>query len=243
MRIDINCDLGESFGAYTIGQDEAILPLITSASIACGFHAGDPGVMQATVHQCLKYGVAMGAHPGFADLQGFGRRNMQISPSEAYTLVLYQIGALAGFVQAAGAKLQHVKPHGALYNMAAQDAALARSIAQAVRDFDAGLVLYGLAGSHLISEAQTLGLATCSEIFADRKYQPDGTLTPRSQPGAHIQDPSAAMAQVMQFIQDPARKAETVCIHGDGPQALLFAQTLHAQLQAAGVQLRCPSHP
>ncbi len=243
MRIDLNCDLGESFGAYTLGQDESILPLITSANIACGFHAGDPGVMQSTVLQCLKYGVAMGAHPGFADLQGFGRRNMQVSPSEAYNLVLYQMGALAGFVQAAGTQLQHVKPHGALYNMAAQDAALARSIAQAVRDFDADLTLYGLAGSHLISEAEMLGLRTCSEIFADRKYQPDGTLTPRSQADAHIKDPSEALAQVMEFIHNPARKAETVCIHGDGPQALLFAQTLRAHLQQAGVQLLSPAQP
>ncbi|MDR6197546.1 5-oxoprolinase subunit PxpA [Siphonobacter sp. SORGH_AS_0500] len=240
MRIDINCDLGESFGAYTIGQDEAILPLITSANVACGFHAGDPGVMRYTVEKCLEHNVAIGAHPGFADLQGFGRRNMQLSPAEVYELVLYQVGALAGFVRAAGTRLQHVKPHGALYNMAAKDAAMARAIAQAVRDFDANLFLYGLAGSYLISEAEQLGLNTCSEIFADRKYQADGTLTPRNQPDAHLTDPAEAVAQVMRLMNDSERKAETVCIHGDGSQALAFAQTLHTHLQQAGVRMLRP---
>lgn len=240
MQIDINCDLGESFGAYTIGQDETILPLITSANIACGFHAGDPGVMRDTIEKCLTYKVAIGAHPGFADLQGFGRRNMQLSSAEVYDLVLYQIGALAGFTRVAGGKLRHVKPHGALYNMAAKDPAMARSIAQAVQNFDSELFLFGLAGSYLISEAEELGLKTCSEIFADRKYQPDGTLTPRTQPDAHIEDAGEALAQVMQFMNDPHRKAETVCIHGDGPKALVFAQTLHSHLQEAGVRMLRP---
>ena len=178
-RIDMNCDLGESFGAYTIGNDAAILPFVTSANIACGFHAGDPGVMRKTVRLALDCHVALGAHPGLCDLQGFGRRKMDISPQEAYDLVLYQIGALYAFIRAEGAVMQHVKPHGALYNMAAKDSKLAEAIAEAVYKVEPELILFGLSGSELIRAAKKTGLQTAEEVFADRSYQADGTLTPR----------------------------------------------------------------
>ncbi len=240
MFIDINCDLGESFGAYTLGNDEALMPFITSANIACGMHAGDPRIMHQTVQTCVRQGVAIGAHPGFADLSGFGRRTMGISPAEAYDLVLYQIGALYGFVKAAGARLHHVKPHGALYNQAAKDPALAEAIARAVKDFDSQLFLYGLAGSALVEEAKRLGVRTCSEIFADRTYQPDGNLTPRTSPNALIHDPAQAVGQVMQFIREKENWAETVCIHGDGPQAVSFARALYTHFQEQGIQPQSP---
>lgn len=240
MQIDINCDMGESFGAYTLGNDAAIMPFITSANIACGFHAGDPGIMRQTIALCLQHKVAIGAHPGFPDLQGFGRRNMTMSPSEVYDLVLYQVGALYAFVKAAGGTLHHVKAHGALYNMAAKDKALATAIAQAVKDFDDRLYIYGLAGSMMIEAAQELQLRSCSEIFADRTYLPDGTLTPRTSANAMIHDAAQAVQQVMHFIQQKQVAAETVCVHGDGVQAIPFAQALHTYLQQHEVQLLSP---
>ena len=240
MQIDINCDMGESFGAYTLGSDAAIMPFITSANIACGFHAGDPGIMRQTIALCIQHQVAIGAHPGFPDLQGFGRRNMNMSPSEVYDLVLYQVGALHGFVQAAGGSLHHVKAHGALYNMAAKDKALATAIAQAIKDFDNRLFIYGLAGSVMIEAAQELQLRTCSEIFADRTYLPDGTLTPRTSPNAMIHDAAQAVQQVMHFLQQKQVAAETVCVHGDGAQAIPFAQALHKYLLQQGIQLQSP---
>lgn len=238
--IDINCDLGESFGAYTMGNDAAVMPFISSANIACGFHAGDPGIMRKTVELCIQHRVAIGAHPGFADLSGFGRRNMAISPNEAYELVLYQTGALYAFVKATGSTLHHVKPHGALYNMAAGDAALAKAIAQAVKDFDSSLFLYGLSGSFLITEAEALGLRTCSEVFADRTYLPDGSLTPRTHPDALIHDASLAVAQVMQFLEGKKIKAETVCVHGDGDNAVQFVQTLHTHFSHNRIVMKYP---
>jgi UPF0271 protein len=240
MQIDLNCDLGEGFGAYTAGDDAAMMPFITSANIACGFHAGDATVMRQTVALCVQHQVAIGAHPSFPDLQGFGRRNMSLSTKEVYDLVLYQTGALAAFVKAAGGTLHHVKPHGALYNMAAKDNTLAAAIVQAVKDFDPSLLLYGLAGSELIKAAAEAGLRSCSEVFADRTYLPDGTLTPRNQPGAFIHDAAAAVQQVMQLLQQSVIHAETVCIHGDGPNAVAFAQALHTHLQQQGVQLKLP---
>lgn len=240
MQIDINCDMGESFGAYTMGNDADIMPFITSANIACGFHAGDPAIMRKTVTACIEHKVAIGAHPGFADLSGFGRRLIHISPNEAYELVLYQTGALYAFVKAAGGSLHHIKPHGALYNMAAKDKALANAIAQAVKDFDYNLFLYGLAGSELINEAKKAGIRTCSEVFADRTYQADGSLTPRSQPNAMIHDAKKAVAQVMQFIGEKKLAAETVCVHGDGANALEFAKTLHLNFEKMDVQMRHP---
>ena len=182
--LDLNCDMGEGVGAYKMGNDLAILDHVTSANIACGFHAGDPPTMRRLVAAALAKGVAIGAHPGLPDLQGFGRREMKISPAEAYAMVLYQVGALAGFAQAAGGRLNHVKPHGALYNMAAKNRALSDAIAQAVFDFDPGLVFFGLAGSEMIAAADALGLRSAQEVFADRSYQDDGTLSPRGEPGA-----------------------------------------------------------
>ena len=247
-RIDLNCDMGESFGAWKMGNDEAVLEPVTSANIACGMHAGDPGTMRATVRAARSRGVAIGAHPGFPDLQGFGRRAMALTPSQAYDTVLYQIGALAGFARAAGGRVSHVKAHGMLYNMAAKDAALAEAIARAVRDFDDSLVLYGLAGSALIAAAEGAGLRAASEVFADRTYQDDGSLTPRSLPGSMIDDVDAAIAQVKRMVlegvvrsvsgKDVPVKADTLCIHGDQPGAVVFARAIRDALQGAGVEVK-----
>ena len=246
-RIDLNCDMGEGFGAWTMGDDAALLDHVTSANIACGFHAGDPGTIHRTVKLALEKGVAVGAHPSLPDLQGFGRRTMNVSAQEAYDLLVYQVGALAGFATACGGKLSHVKAHGALYNMAAKDAKLAQAIAQAVKDFDARLVLFGLAGSELVRAGEQAGLKTANEVFADRTYQADGSLTPRTQPDAMIQDSALALAQVRRMINegkvksingpDIAVKADTLCIHGDEPNAVEFAMRIRAALDADGVRV------
>ncbi|NTU29907.1 LamB/YcsF family protein [Brevibacillus sp. HB1.1] len=245
--VDLNCDMGESFGAYQLGNDQEILPYITSANVACGFHAGDPGTMRKTVQMALEAGVAIGAHPGFADLVGFGRRNMEISPEEAYELVLYQIGALQAFVRAEGGVMHHVKPHGALYNMAATRPALAESIALAIYKVNPELVLYGLAGSELTRAGEKIGLATAHEVFADRTYQQDGTLTPRSQPNAMITDQQQSLQQVIRMVSkglvltqqgvDIPIQADTICIHGDGAHALEFAQSIREALVGAGMTI------
>ena len=247
-RIDLNCDMGESFGAWQMGNDEAVLAHVTSANIACGYHAGDPRTMHATVKSALAKGVAIGAHPGFPDLQGFGRRAMTLTRAEAYDAVLYQVGALAGFARAAGARLGHVKAHGMLYNMAAKDAVLAEAIAQAVHDFDASLVLYGLAGSVLITAAEQRGLRTASEVFADRSYQDDGSLTPRALPGSMIDDVEVALAQVKRMVlegvvrsvngKDVPVKADTLCIHGDQAGSVVFARRIREELERAGIEVR-----
>lgn len=244
-RVDLNCDLGESFGAYKIGSDEAILEFVTSANIACGFHAGDPGVMRKTVKLALANNVAIGAHPGLPDLLGFGRRNMSITSQEAYEMVVYQIGALAGFVKAEGGTMQHVKPHGALYNMAAKNRALSEAIAQAVYDVNPELILFGLSGSELVWAGERLGLKTANEVFADRTYQSDGSLTPRTQPNAMVTDHQQAIDQVVKMVKEQsvtaqqgsevAIKADTVCIHGDGAHALEFAKKIHEFLANSGV--------
>lgn len=246
-RIDLNCDLGESFGAYQLGLDAEILPFVTSANIACGFHAGDPGVMRRTVKLALDNGVAIGAHPGLPDLIGFGRRNMEISPLEAYDMVLYQIGALDGFVKAEGGRMQHVKPHGALYNMAAKKKELSEAIAEAVYKVNPELILFGLSGSELIRAGEKIGLRTAHEVFADRTYQPDGSLTPRNQPGAMITDHDQAIAQVLRMVkegsvqtrqgEDIRIQADTICIHGDGPQALVFARQIRECLEESGISV------
>ena len=246
--IDLNSDLGESFGAYTIGNDSEVLKYVSSANVACGMHAGDPFVMHKTVRLALKNNTAIGAHPGLMDLNGFGRRKMDIKPQEAYDLVLYQVGALAAFVKAEGGRLQHVKPHGALYNMAAKDAALSEAIAKAVYDADPSLILYGLAGSQLIAAGEKVGLQTASEVFADRTYQSDGSLTPRTQPHAMITDDAASIAQVLRMIkegvviaqdgQQVPVKADTVCIHGDSQKALSFAQKINAALKADDIKVQ-----
>lgn len=240
LRVDLNCDMGESFGAYQLGRDEEILTYVTSANIACGFHAGDPSVMRRTVEMALAKGVAIGAHPGLPDLVGFGRRNMAISPQEAYDMTVYQIGALHAFVKASGGKMQHVKPHGALYNMAAKDAELSRAIAEAVYAVEPELILYGLSGSQLVQAGEQTGLRTAHEVFADRTYQPDGTLTPRTEPGALIHDPALAADQVIRLVREGTVLADTVCIHGDGPHALAFAEAIRQQLLNAGVLILAP---
>ena len=246
--IDLNCDLGESFGAYTIGMDAEILPYVTSANIACGFHAGDPSVMQKSVLLCKKYGVQVGAHPGLPDLQGFGRRRMAIFPAEAEADVMYQIGALKAFCDAAGVPLHHVKPHGALYNMAARDPVLAAAICRAVQAAAPGAVLLALSGSEMVKAAQAIGLPVANEVFADRGYRPDGSLVPRGTPGAMIEDEDEAIARVIRMVTegkvtvndgtDIAIQADSVCVHGDGPKALAFVEKIGAALQAAGVELK-----
>ncbi|TNJ64977.1 LamB/YcsF family protein [Paenibacillus hemerocallicola] len=234
-RIDLNCDIGEGFGVYRTGEDERLLDVVTSANIACGFHAGDPATMLRTVRLCAERGVAIGAHPGLPDMTGFGRREMAISPQEAYEMTVYQLGALYGFVRAEGAVMRHVKPHGALYNMAAADAGLAEAIAEAVRRVDAALVLVGLAGSELVRAGAAAGLATAAEAFADRRYRQDGTLVPRREPGAMIGDAAEAVGQVLRLAA--AGQAQTVCVHGDGPHALEFASRVRQGLQQAGWRL------
>lgn len=232
--------MGESFGAWTIGNDAALMELISSANIACGFHAGDATIMRKTAELALQKNVAIGAHPAFPDLQGFGRRNMQLSPQDVYDICVYQIGAMFGTVRALGGKLHHVKPHGALYNMAAKDPKLAKAIAEATKAIHPDLILYGLSGSYLISEAEKIGLRTASEVFADRTYQNDGSLTPRTQANAVIEDTQLAVAQVIMMIEEQkvistegkavAIKADTVCIHGDGNHATEFAFELRKEL-------------
>jgi len=246
--IDLNCDMGESFGAWTMGQDEAVLPHVSSINVACGFHAGDPDVMLRTVRAAHARGVAIGAHVSLPDLQGFGRREMKVSPNEVYSLTAYQVGALAGIARAAGARVNHVKAHGALYNQLARDAALARAHAEAVRDAAPGLVLYALAGSVALVAGRAAGLAVAGEAFADRSYEADGSLTPRSQPGAVIDDPERAAAQLVAIVDTGkvfardgaivAIDAQTICVHGDRHDAAAFARVLRGRLDACGIAVR-----
>jgi UPF0271 protein len=248
--VDLNCDMGEGYGTYRIGNDEAIFPYITSANVACGFHAGDAAVMKRTVRLAMSYGVAIGAHPGLPDLQGFGRREMALSPEEAYDLVVYQIGALFGFVRSEGGILHHVKPHGALYNMAAVNADLAEAIAEAVYKVDPSLVLYGLSGSELITAGLRAGLGVANEVFADRTYQSDGTLTPRRLSNALITDEDVAVTQSLRMIKegvvtatngaDIPIKADTICLHGDGKDAAEFAAKMHVLFKEKNVGLKAP---
>jgi UPF0271 protein len=243
--VDLNCDMGESFGAYTLGRDAEILAYVTSANIACGFHAGDAATMRKTVKLALEHGVGIGAHPGLQDLVGFGRRKMDISPQEAYDIAVYQIGALWGFVRAEGGTMQHVKAHGELYNMAAVNAGLAEAIAEAVYKVDPELILFGLAGSELVKAGQKAGLRTASEVFSDRTYQSNGSLTSRRQPDAMITDDQEAVKQVIRMVNegkilsrqhvDIDIQADTICIHGDGVRALEFARTIHDSLRQAGI--------
>lgn len=249
-RIDLNCDLGEGFGVYRPAADAELIPLITSANIACGFHAGDASVMRETVRLCAMHHVAVGAHPGLPDLQGFGRRNMAITPQEAYDWTLYQLGALSAFTMAEGVRLHHVKPHGALYNMAAKDARLADAIAEAIVRFDRSLVLYGLAGSELIEAGRRKGLRTASEVFADRAYCSDGSLAPRTMAGAVLEREEDVVRQVMGMVMEGAVRsiegatvpiqADTLCIHGDTPQAPQLAKRIGQELQKAGVLVQAP---
>ena len=243
--VDLNCDMGESYGAYSIGADGAVMPYVTSANIACGFHGGDPAVMRKTVQAALEHKVAVGAHPGLPDLVGFGRRTMDISAQEAYDMVVYQVGALMATAAALGTRVAHVKPHGALYNMAAAKPALAESIARAVRDVDDEFVFFGLAGSHMITAGEAMGLRTASEVFADRNYMPDGSLVPRGRPDAMVDSADAALRRAIDMVRrgtvrsvegtEISLRADTICIHGDGPHAGEFARALRTGLEAAGI--------
>jgi 5-oxoprolinase (ATP-hydrolysing) subunit A len=247
-RVNLNCDMGESFGAYHIGADDAVFPYITSANVACGFHGGDPTVMRTTLARAREGDVAVGAHPGFPDLIGFGRRNIDATTDEIYDLVVYQIGALLGFANAAKMELQHVKPHGALYNMAVGKPELAAAIARAVRDVDRGLVLFGLPSSHLISEGEAAGLRTASEAFADRNYMSDGTLVSRRRPDAHVSDAAEAVSRAIRMVREGvvtpvdgppiSMRVDTICIHGDGPHAAQFAQQLRSGFEKAGISVQ-----
>jgi UPF0271 protein len=248
MKIDLNCDMGESFGAWRMGNDVALMDYVSSVNIACGFHAGDATTIRKTVEAAIEKNISVGAHPSFPDLQGFGRREMKMPAREIFDVVLYQVSAVKGICEALGTKLHHVKPHGALYNQAAKDAEMAQAVAEAVKAIDAELIFYGLSGSFLISEAKKIGLKTASEVFADRTYQTDASLTPRSEAGALIQDKEKAAAQVLQMIRTQTVtalggaavpiKAETVCLHGDGANALEFAKTINALLAENGISIK-----
>ena len=247
MKIDLNCDLGESFGAYKLGLDDQVLPYISSANVACGFHASDPVVMDKTVALAKDAGVAVGAHPGYPDLQGFGRRNMTIPPREVKAMIMYQIGALQAFCTARGLKLQHVKPHGALYNMAGKDEALAMAVCEAIQAVDDSLILLGLSGSKMLEAADKIGLRSAREVFADRAYEEDGSLVARTKPGAMITDEDEAVARVIRMIRegkvtavtgkDIPIRADSVCVHGDSPKALAFVQKIRAVLTAEQIQI------
>ncbi|MEN1967352.1 5-oxoprolinase subunit PxpA [Lentibacillus sp. N15] len=246
--IDLNCDMGESFGRYTIGRDEEMMSYITAANIACGGHAGDPDVMDRTVALAKEHGVAVGAHPGFPDLHGFGRRMINYSVEEVYRLVVYQVGALQAFCQVHHLEMQHVKAHGALYNLAGKDRRVALAIAQAIHDIDCSLILYGLAGSELLTAGRDCGLRVASEVFADRTYQADGSLTPRGEKGAVIEDAGHAVRQVKRMITDGVVEAidgtlvnieaDTICLHGDGAHTVAFASQLRKALEQIGITVR-----
>lgn len=246
-RVDLNCDMGESFGTWHLGMDEEILKEITSANVACGFHASDPDVMHKTVELAARAGVAVGAHPGYPDLSGFGRRPMALSPSEVYTSVLYQIGALDGFCRAAGCTMQHVKPHGAMYNTAAKDPDIANAIVRAIRDFRKDLILFAPAGSQMAVEAEREGLRVAYEVFADRAYEEDGSLVSRKKAGAMITDEDLAVKRVIRMVKegkaeaitgkDIAIQADSICVHGDGPKALAFAAKIREALKNEQIEI------
>jgi len=247
MRIDLNSDLGEAFGPWPMGQDGLLMPVISSANVACGFHAGDPCTIRQTIRLARKHGVAIGAHPGLPDLLGFGRREMQVTPAEVEDMVLYQVGALAAIARSEGVPLQHVKAHGALYNMACRDEALAEAIARAVVAFDPTLVLFGLPGSALLQAGLDAGLPVAAEAFADRAYRPDGSLAPRSQPGAVIHDVDAVVARAVAMVTEQSVvatdgttiefEADTLCLHGDTPGAAALAVAIRRGLEDAGVTI------
>ncbi len=248
VSIDLNCDMGESFGAWKMGNDAELMDYVSSVNIACGFHAGDSTTMRQTVEMAIEKDVAIGGHPSFPDLQGFGRRTMSLSPIEVFDIVLYQVSAIKGICESLGGKLHHIKPHGALYNQAAKDKKLAKTIAEAVGAIDENLILYGLSGSYLISEAEKIGLKTASEVFADRTYQKDASLTPRTETNALIQDTEKTVSQVLQMIiqqtvtatdgERVALKAETICIHGDGENSVEFAKAINKKLKENNILIK-----
>jgi UPF0271 protein len=249
-EIDLNCDMGESYGAWKMGADADVMPLVSSANIACGFHAGDPATIRRTVRLAVDHGVAVGAHPSLPDLQGFGRRAMKISAQDMYDLVVYQAGAVEAFARAAGAKLHHVKCHGALYNMAANDEALSEAMARAVRDLGGDVQLYALSNSSMMDVAKKQGIRVLGEVFADRGYADDGTLAPRGTPGAMIEDAGKAVQQALGMVEGGfvmslsgkrvAVAPDTLCIHGDQPGAVAFAKALRAKFAEKGISVAAP---
>ena len=249
-KIDLNCDMGESYGAWKMGADAEVMPYISSANIACGFHGGDPATIRQTVRLAIDHGVAVGAHPSLPDLQGFGRRAMKISPQDMYDLVVYQAGAVEAFARAAGAKLHHVKCHGALYNMAANDEALSEAMARAVKDLGGTVVLYALSNSVMMNVAKTQGLRVAGEVFADRGYADDGTLAPRGRPGAMIENADEAVERALGMIEKgyvsslsgkpiPV-SADTLCLHGDQPGAVTFAKAIRKAFAEHGISVAAP---
>ena len=248
IRIDINSDLGESFGAYSIGHDEGLMKAITSANIAAGFHAGDPSVLRDTIRLAKANGVAVGAHPGFPDLVGFGRRELNVTPREAEDMVLYQIAAVAGVAAAEGVRVQHVKPHGALFNMAVRNAELSAAIARAVAAIDRSLILFGLPGSEILSAGTAAGLRVAAEVFADRAYEADGSLASRRKPGSVIHDADAVVARAVRMVKEGTvvaidgslvnLDADTICVHGDTPGSDALAAKIRAGLEAAGITVK-----
>jgi UPF0271 protein len=252
-RVDLNADIGETLPGGSPSQDAALVPHITSANVACGFHAGDSGLMRATVEMARDYGVAVGAHPGFPDPEGFGRRELQFAPEDVEHFVEFQIGSLAAIAAALGVRLQHVKPHGALFNMAVRDAELADAIARAAATIDRTLILFGLPGSQLLAAGRRAGLRVAAEGFADRAYEPDGTLVSRRQPGAVIHDPAAVVARALRIVCDRSVQAvdgrtvslevDTLCIHGDTPGAADLAARTRAALVQRGVDVKAMVEP
>ena len=246
-RVDLNSDLGESYGDYKLGMDEEVLKYITSANVACGWHAGDAMVMDKTLALAKKFDTAIGVHPGFPDLMGFGRREMKISYDETKNYIKYQLGALWAFARAHGLSLQHLKPHGAFYNMAAKDAGMAKAIAQAVYEVDKDIILVGLANSQLIKMGEEVGLRVANEVFADRAYNSDGSLVSRNIEGSVIHDKDLAIKRVLRMVkeglvtsatgEDIRIKADTICIHGDNPKALVFVQEIKKALEDEGISL------
>lgn len=247
IKVDLNSDLGESFGAYKIGMDQEVLQVITSANIACGMHAGDPLVMAETVKMAVANNTAIGAHPGYPDLQGFGRRNLIMTPEEIKAYVIYQIGALEAFAKAYGKELQHVKAHGALYNMASRDYNVAYAIATAVKEVNKDLIFMALANSQLVNAARDVGLKVAQEVFADRAYNSDGTLVSRGTPGAMIHDKGEAVRRTVRMVtegkitvingEEIAIKGDSICVHGDNPHAIAFVKEIRAALNKAGVSI------
>jgi 5-oxoprolinase (ATP-hydrolysing) subunit A len=247
MHVDLNCDMGESFGAYQLGLDEQVMPLITSANVACGFHAGDPQVLRRSVDLARKHGAAIGAHVSFPDLVGFGRREMNATPLEVENDTLYQLGAIGGFCRAAGVPLRHIKPHGALYNMAQKDRTLAEAIVRAVVAFDPSLLVFAQPGSALEAAAVAAGLTAVGEVFADRAYNPDGTLASRKLPGAVIHDPEQVAERAVLMVTSGSvtaidgtvvpLRAETICVHGDTPGALDLIRRIRQRLGESGVTI------
>ncbi|MEW9095600.1 MAG: 5-oxoprolinase subunit PxpA [Clostridiaceae bacterium] len=252
LKVDLNSDLGESFGNYKIGLDEEVIKYVTSVNIACGWHAGDPEVMEKTIKIAKENGVAVGAHPGFLDLMGFGRRNLSVNPGEMKAYVKYQLGALMAFAKAKDEKIQHVKPHGAMYNMAAKDWALAIAIAEAIYEVDKDIILLGLANSELIKAGEHVGLKVANEVFADRAYNADGTLVARSKEGAVIHNADIALSRVIKMIregkvtaitgEDVEINAQSICVHGDNPEAVEFVKKIKTKLQDEGIEVTAISN-